>query len=149
MLFHCWNELIECYFFSNTSNFDMFYHHFCKCLFILNPLSFLSSTHTEYFTNIFATHFLAKKKLNKFIIVFFLKTKLVFCTAKMEGGGVWKGCKKKKDTYHYINISNSLLVKFFFFLEHQSICFWGRGNPDSVIEVFRDWQDLEVLQRLG
>lgn len=107
----------------------MFYHHFCKCLFILNPLSFLSSTHTEYFTNIFATHFLAKKKLNKFIIVFFLKTKLVFCTAKMEGGGgVWKGCKKKKDTYHYINISNSLLVKFFFFRTSKYL-FLRKGKP--------------------
>lgn len=37
------------------------------------------------------------------------------------GGWGWLGiCKKKIDTYHYtcINISNSLLVKFFFFLQN-------------------------------
>lgn len=104
-------------FFSSSSNFEMFYHHFCEFLFILIPLPItLFNTH-----HIFSTHFPA------------------------EWGWGWLGiCKEKIDTYHYtcINISNSLLINFFSFsLEHQGICNRSRGNPHSVVQVFGDWQN--------
>lgn len=79
------------------------------------PLLSLFHTHRVFYKYI-CYAFSCQKKLNKFIIVFFLKSKTcVLHSEDGRGGGVWKGCKKKKDTYHYINISNSLLVKFFFF----------------------------------
>lgn len=60
------------------------------------PLLSLFHTHRVFYKYI-CYAFSCQKKLNKFIIVFFLKTKLVFCTAKMEGGGVFgKGVKRKK-----------------------------------------------------
>lgn len=79
------------------------------------PLLSLFHTHRVFYKYI-CYAFSCQKKLNKFIIVFFLKSKTcVLHSEDGRGGGVWKGCKKKKATYHYINISNSLLVKFFFF----------------------------------